>query len=73
MAAAQYVTPMARVAACVGMGELNGAMEALIASIDDRAVFANVLNVDPFVDPLRADPRFHRLVASINLPARNSR
>lgn len=70
MAATQYVTPMARVAACVGMGDFDGAMEALTASIEDRAIFANVLNVDPFVDPLRADPRFQRLIASMNLPPR---
>ncbi len=56
MAAAQYVTPMARVAACVGMGDLEGAMEALAASIEDRAIFANVLNVDPFVDPPQGGP-----------------
>lgn len=67
MAATQYVTPMARVAACVGMGDFDGAMDALTASIEDRAIFANVLNVDPFVDPLRADPRFQRLIASMNL------
>jgi hypothetical protein len=42
-------------------------MDALTASIEDRAIFANVLNVDPFVDPLRADPRFQRLIASMNL------
>lgn len=70
MAATQYVTPMARVAACVGMGDLDGAMDALAASINDRAIFANVLNVDPFVDPLRADPRFRRLIASMNLSPR---
>lgn len=73
MAAQQYVTPMARVAACVGMGDLDGAMQALAASIEDRAIFANVLNVDPFVDPLRADPRFHRLVESMNLAPRPAR
>lgn len=70
MAERQYITPMAQVAACIGMGNLNGAMDALTASIEDRAIFANVLNVDPFIDPLRADPRFHRLVASMNLPPR---
>ncbi|MEZ5394408.1 MAG: tetratricopeptide repeat protein [Bryobacterales bacterium] len=67
MATEHYVTPMARVAACVGMGDLDGAMRALSAAIEDRAIFANVLNVDPFVDPLRGDPRFERLVASMNL------
>ncbi|MEZ5399913.1 MAG: tetratricopeptide repeat protein [Bryobacteraceae bacterium] len=72
IAGQHYVTPMARVAACVGMGDLDGAMQALAASIEDRAIFANVLNVDPFVDPIRADPRFQRLVASMNLPPRRA-
>lgn len=72
MSATQYVTPMARVAACVGMDDLDGAMEALAAAIEDRAIFANVLNVDPFVDPLRADPRFDRLVRSMRLSPRQS-
>lgn len=70
LAATQYVSPMARVAACVGMGDLDGAMDALAASIDDRAIFANSLNVDPFLDPLRSDRRFQRLAAAMNLPPR---
>jgi len=46
----------------VGLGDKDHALEQLNKSFEDRAGFIIYLNVEPFFDPLRADPRFSDLV-----------
>ncbi|MBX9602948.1 MAG: tetratricopeptide repeat protein [Bryobacteraceae bacterium] len=66
----QYITPLAYVGAYVGMGEHDRAFAALSAAIEDRAIFVDLLNVDPYYAPLRKDARFDKLLRIMNLHGR---
>jgi serine/threonine-protein kinase len=63
----QYVTPLARAFACIGMNDIDGAFEALDAAVADRIIFVDLVNVAPIYDPLRKDQRFTKLIQSLNL------
>ena len=67
LAGRQYVTPLAEGLAAVGMGDFNHALQCLDKAIEHKTNFVNLLAVDPFFQPLRADRRFARLLKKLRL------
>jgi len=51
----------------IGLGDLDRAFESLDVALRQRAWYLVFLNVDPAFEPLRADPRFARLVSEVGL------
>jgi hypothetical protein len=46
----------------IGLGEKTKALDALERSFEDREVYMTFLKVNPFLDPLRSEPRFIALM-----------
>jgi adenylate cyclase len=67
LAARQYVTPLAEGLAAIGMGNFNLAFQCLDEAINHKTNFVNLLAVEPFFYPLRADRRFARLLKKLSL------
>ena len=67
LAGSQYVTPLARALAAVGMGDFDLALETLDEAINHKTNFVNLLAVEPFFRPLHGDPKFARLLKKLNL------
>jgi TolB-like protein/Tfp pilus assembly protein PilF len=68
----EYVPPFGLIWAYAGLGDNDQAfvwLERAYAMGSDRMAW---LNLDPFLDPLRSDPRFHDLVRRIGLPIKGS-
>ena len=63
----QYVTPLAKAFAAIGMEHFDLAFQRLDEAIDHKTSFVNMLLVEPFFDPIRCDPRFNRLLKRLNL------
>jgi len=51
----------------LGLGDKEGALRWLEKSYQDRANISSI-KVDPFLDPLRGDPRFEALVQKVFAP-----
>ena len=63
-ASRQHYVPATYIAILhAGMGEVEAAFEWLEKAYDERADGLTLINVEPMVDGLRADPRFGALVA----------
>ena len=60
-----YVPAAHYVFACVRRGDLDQAFAWLPKMIDERNWFAFHVRVNPILDPLRTDPRFEKIVASL--------
>lgn len=58
----RYVSPMARAIAHVGLGERDAALSFVEEAVSRRDPWTVHIAVDPFMDDLRADPRFVRLL-----------
>ena len=56
--------------AYAGLGDKDQAFAWLETSYQDRRDRMVWLNVDPLLDPLRSDPRFHDLVRRMGLPTK---
>jgi len=69
MSKAHYVTPMAFSIARTGAGDIDGALDALEAAIEDRTIFASMVNVHPFYASLRQSIRYPGILKRMNLPA----
>jgi serine/threonine-protein kinase len=67
LAARQYVTPLAEGFAAIGMGDFDLAFQYLDEAIDHKINFTNLLAVEPFFHPLRADRKFAKLLKKLNL------
>jgi serine/threonine-protein kinase len=67
LAERQYVTPLAEGFAAVGIGDFDLAFRRLDEAIDHKTNFVNLLAVEPFFHPLRADGRFAKLLKKLNL------
>ena len=52
----------------LGLGETDQALELLERSVEERAHQMVCLKTDPRFDPLRTEPRFQRLIRTINFP-----
>ena len=67
----RYVTPYIFAMIHLGLGEKEQAMGFLERTYEDRDGYNLVfIKVDPFLDPLRGDPRFEALVEKIFGPNR---
>jgi serine/threonine-protein kinase len=67
LAGRRYVTPLAEGFAAVGMGDFDLALQCLDEAINHKTNFVNLLAIEPFFHPLRADRRFARLLKTLNL------
>jgi adenylate cyclase len=67
LAADRYVTPLASAWVYLGLGDLDNAFTHLERAVDDRTVFAQFLKVDPLYEPLRAHPRYRKVLRMLNL------
>jgi tetratricopeptide (TPR) repeat protein len=64
---ARYVAPTEFAVAHVGLGNLDAAFDWLNRAYQEREGM-ELLNVAPWYDPLRADPRFDDLVSKVGFP-----
>jgi TolB-like protein len=64
------VTPFALIWAYAGLGDNDQAFMWLEKAFMERRDRMTWLNVDPLLDPLRADPRFDELVRRVGLPTK---
>jgi hypothetical protein len=51
------------------LGQRDAAFDELARTYDNNSVWLFSIDVDPKMDPLRADPRFERLHAGLYRPA----
>jgi serine/threonine-protein kinase len=65
----RYVSSYLMAIIRIGMGETDLAFELLEKACEERYGFLAYLKVSPIFDPLRADERFQKLVASVGLAA----
>ncbi|MEO6057418.1 MAG: protein kinase [Gemmatimonadales bacterium] len=74
LAERQYVSPYALAIGHVGLGNRDQAFVWLERAVDARVPeIADGLAVEPFLDPLRGDPRFNRMLAQVGFPTREAR
>jgi serine/threonine-protein kinase len=64
----QYISPVYIAAICGEMGDREQAFTWLEKAYADRSGTLILLNVNPMMDSLRADPKFRNLVQRLNLP-----
>ena len=67
LAGRQYVTPLAKGFAAVGMGDFDLARQRLDEAVNHKTNFVNLLAIEPFFQPLHADRRFAKLLKKLNL------
>lgn len=65
----EWVSPLTEALVYTGLGEESAAVQGLQAAVDSRIRQLVWVNVDPRYDRLRANPAFHRLIATLGLPA----
>jgi hypothetical protein len=61
----QYVDPYQIAFVFTALGRRKQALEWLAKAVGQRT--AIIMKVDPYLDPLRADPEFHQLLAEMRL------
>jgi tetratricopeptide (TPR) repeat protein len=64
----EYVSPSELAVFYAGLGDKEAAFESLERAYAAHDPQLQNLKVDPFLDPLRADPRFQDLVRRVGLP-----
>jgi serine/threonine-protein kinase len=64
----EYVSPSELAVFYAGLGDKEAAFESLERAYAAHDPQLQSLKVDPFLDPLRADPRFQDLVRRVGLP-----
>jgi serine/threonine-protein kinase len=62
-----YVTPLAEGLVAIGTGDLDRAFHCINEATDHMTNFVNMLEVEPFFNPLRNDGRFAKLLKRLNL------
>jgi tetratricopeptide (TPR) repeat protein len=67
-AARQYVDGHFMAIAYAGLGDRDRAFVCLERAFEDRAIMLQQVQVEPFLDPLRDDPRFGDLLRRMNFP-----
>jgi serine/threonine protein kinase/tetratricopeptide (TPR) repeat protein len=63
----RYVSPVALTRLYAALGNIAAAFEGLEQAYRDRRGWLAYLKVEPALDPLRPDPRFHRLMERMRL------
>jgi serine/threonine protein kinase/Tfp pilus assembly protein PilF len=66
-ARSRYVSPVAQAGLYVTLGESDHAFEWMEKAYQDRRGWLAYLRIEPMLDGLRADPRFHRLLERMRL------
>lgn len=64
----EYVSPYHQSLISIGLKDKTQALTALDKAYTDRCWQLAFLNVEPEWDPLRSDPRFHKLLTQVGLP-----
>ena len=64
----QYVSPIVLAILPMLLGDLDTAFELIEKALADKANALVYLSVEPFFDPLRADPRFAELIKKMGFP-----
>jgi hypothetical protein len=66
IAKTRYINPYAFAVIHLALGEKDQALEWMEKNVRDHASAAtNLINVDPYLDSLRGDPRFEALVRRV--------
>jgi len=68
LAEKQYILPFAFAVMHTGLGEFDEALAWLERAYQDRNAWMVYLQVGPWLDPLRSDPRFQDLLRRMNFP-----
>ena len=63
-----YVSPIVLAILPMLLGDFDTAFELIEKALEDKANALVYLNVEPFFDPLRADPRFAELIKKMGFP-----
>src|SRR5215472_4580276 len=63
----KYVSPYDIATVYVGLGKHDDAFASLNRAFEERSLWMGYLNVEPQMDPLRADPRFQDLLRRVGL------
>jgi len=63
----RYVSPVAFATVHLGLGEIDHAFTWIERAYEERRGWLCYLKVEPLLDPLRADPRFDRLLEKMRL------
>jgi TolB-like protein/Flp pilus assembly protein TadD len=64
----EYVPAVEYARAYVRLSDIEQAFKWLEQACEERTIFSLFINVDPFYDPLRSDPRFADLMRRVGLP-----
>ena len=64
----QYVPPVQRAYIHIGMGEYDEAIRLLEQAYSERSWFLIFMKVEPWLDPLRDDPRFADIQRRLDFP-----
>ena len=67
MARGAVVNPHSMAIVHMGLGEIDQAFEWLERGVDEFTMMLNFAAVNPVLDPLRGDPRFHTLLQKLKL------
>ena len=65
----RYVAPLDLAMVEIGLGDADAAFRVLDRAVEERNAWLIFLNVEPMFEPIRADPRFAKVVARVGLPA----
>ena len=65
---ASYVSPYLEAIVHTGLGQKDRALAKLEKACQERAAWSVFLNMDPFFDSLRPDPRFINLLRCVGFP-----
>ena len=68
LAKTHYVRPFYLASIYATLGDKDNAFAELERSFEERDCYLARISVDPFMDPLRSDPRFKSLLTRMNLP-----
>lgn len=64
-----YVDPLYKAAIDIALGETDSALRWIEEGLNTKSALSILLKVDPWVDPVRSDPRFTRLLERMRFPS----
>ncbi len=67
-ASGRYVPSVQRAFIHIGLGEYDEALALLEQAYDENSWFLIFIQVEPWMDPIRSDPRFKDIMARMNFP-----